>query len=169
MDRKLYVPVRCNEKETEYSGNWYWEPVKTIIKVNGKKIERGERTGNDFHPGDTVVIKYKSRVYHGAVVDPEVEKAVDELEGDSDIKSATVGGAESKGNTSGSPVRKRRKVFKQQGTRTYRCECMLTGASVVSLNVTWTVSTCKACLISYACVIYSGRDARLPTILAFGD
>ena len=42
------------------------------------------------------MIKYKSSVYHDPVVNPEVEKAVYELEGDSDIKSATVGGMESK-------------------------------------------------------------------------
>jgi len=72
MDRSLYVPVRCDEAQTAYSGRWYWEPVKSIIEVNGSEVDRKFRfNGRMFHPGDRVVIKFKSRTYRGTVVNPE--------------------------------------------------------------------------------------------------
>ena len=72
MDRDLYVPVRCDEAEAEYSGKWYWEP---IIQVNGEVIDRNAvRTRSSFRPGDSVVVKYKSRTFCGVVVDPDQER-----------------------------------------------------------------------------------------------
>jgi len=61
INRDMYVPVRCEEEGTAYSGRWYWEHVRTIAEVNGSHVNRNNIRSNVFHPGDRVVVKYKSR------------------------------------------------------------------------------------------------------------
>lgn len=115
MDREVFVPVRCDEKETDYSGKWYWEPIKTIVEVNGEKIHSSDRARSTFHPGDRVVIKYRSREYRGCVIDPEKEvEAVDQVETDDKSTDSGVGSKRSRSSTTS--VQKRRKVFKKPGT-----------------------------------------------------
>ena len=145
MDRDLYVPVRCDEAETEYSGKWYWEPIKTIIQVNGEVIDRNAvRTRSSFRPGDSVVVKYKSRTFSGVVVNPDQERE-ETVDPHVHVKSSTKtrcgdstvsapGQVQERhdsrvttkrcGNSTvpaPAPARKRRKVFKKQGI--YGCVC----------------------------------------------
>jgi len=129
MDRSLDVPVRCDEAQTAYSGRWYWEPVKSIVEVNDSEVDRKVRLdGRMFHPGDRVVIKFKSRTYRGTVVNPEETpeeasstKEVEKEVGSKDSVASrpqplAVLSCRKLGQTpSDAPPPKRRKVFKKQG------------------------------------------------------
>ena len=89
MDRDVYIPVRCDEVDTQYSGGWYWERVRSVIEINGAKVDR-ERTltGSDFKPGDKVVVKFKCRTYSGSVIDPEIETLC--LTGDGSLQATVM-------------------------------------------------------------------------------
>lgn len=61
--------------------NWYWEPVKSIIKVNGEAIDQDTQSGNAFRPGDSVYVYLYMYMY----VHRRNPKDIDESKTDSII------------------------------------------------------------------------------------
>ena len=77
FDREAFVPVRCNEVDSKFAGGWYWEPVKSVIELNGAQVKRERKLrGNDFKAGDKVVVRYMSKTYSGVVIDPDAEPSL---------------------------------------------------------------------------------------------
>ena len=76
------VRARCEEVETAYSGHRYWEPLKAIIEVNVKGVDRNvQLRGSELHVRDHVFIRCKSRNFCGMVVNPEELEAGEAVAG----------------------------------------------------------------------------------------
>lgn len=68
IDWSLYIPVVCVQKDTKYDGQSYMEPIKNVVKLNGRSVTKSDNLKKcDFKSGDAVTIFFNKSHFDGIV------------------------------------------------------------------------------------------------------
>ena len=65
MDYSEYIPVLC-QTEGSFHGKSYWEKISSVVRHNGKSIDRS-MTKSDFTEGDEVVVHFNGQGFRSIV------------------------------------------------------------------------------------------------------